>query len=1677
MGSQPDYHAWFANLQRCAMIQRRRYTAALLFALNAIWLQVPVQAQNLCAIDFSNNYFWNAETEIPVPNNCQGATGFRCLRAEATGVLVKKSVASCDPNAGPCAVEVHAYFKAEGVRSMIIEDGGGIPNGSIPTPWAYWYPCAGADCTETIVCGVAGLGGQINFDNVDTWAQLSLSCAQALSTNLSVKARICPVGCQKNTVIELPSVELARQLGCVVPPPRKHDCECETSRTVGSGCAGLDGEPASAAPPGHPAFVRYSARGAGFSGMPGWQEWRKTLGLGWSHEYAMRIVEDPVVHNETDVWLITPTATFRRFYDLEAGGGLRRYQATSPSDEKRSLYFNTATQSYALHELDGTIHLFDAAGRWLSTTDRNGHGDQGSYNGSGQLTLVTMADGRRDAFTYDGSGKLASIAQMGAGVTDCVANPQGCRTWTYSWSGDSLRQIGRPDNTAWLFAYEDGRVPGFMTRMYLKGTDGNIRLETAWQYDSSGRVVDIWRGTTNENANFPPSPNASSVDRWSFAYTELDAQGRPTQVDVTDPLRGTPAIVSLGYDTVSNKPRLNSISGDCPTCWLGPNSQLTYDDLSANPLLPISVTNGRGVRTDFAYDTNGMMTLQIDGANDPFDDPNLTRSTVWEYDPGYPALVTSIEGPFTGAVGSRITTFTRGPTGDIDTKTIEGIEATRPGGTFSLPTQYTYVAGLPQTIDPPGYGTADQTSFTYAVPNTNGMLADSRTDPLVGATNFAYDLFNRRTRVTDPNDVATDTEYDALGRVTRVIQRGDDDLSEADDLITVNFYNPVGDLYCVKLPRGNGLEYVYEFIPARTSRLLEVRRGTVVASPNGSSCLEVSTGTPAERTIYTLDQSGNRTSEKRYRSSGAGWQGVADYEATYTYTTRCRLDKVTLGSGAAAAVTEYAYDCAGNLDRLWDALHPRPSYPGQPSTSYEYDALDRLISASQPWGGAGGGDVVTTYAYDDQDHLISVDDAEHNVTSYIYSDRDLLTEQVSPVSGTTAHSYNDHGAQISSTDARNVTVDREVDELDRVTSIDYPAPDDALDTSFTYDGLETDFLKGRLAAIDRGNGASLIEYAYDRFGRMLQDGLLSYEYDANGNRSEIGYGDGTTACYTFDFGDRQATLAFSTTGGATPCESGTSPLVSASSYYAQGPLGTAVLGNGVTETRTFDQRYVPDRITAATGAPPLLDWDYSTDKLGNPTLLADLVASPDRTYGYQDFQYFLTSAVGPWANSPGQAWTYDKIGNRLSEADSTTPATLTYGYTSNGSGNTPKLATITPAPGNSATGQWAFAFDAAGNQTSITASGGELFGTDVFGYSAESKLASLGTDYGNASTTLLYDGRGFLRQSLLTYPNGDLLKAEPRYSSTGLLLQRKGERSRSFAHPDSGIINTTGSFTKTTDIFYFAGRPIALRTKYEPDGIPGLLYLTTDHLGTPVLSTTTGGEKYWLGGFEPFGEAYTFFGDSEMFLRFPGQWDDASWHTSGRVADMYYNVNRWLDSATGRYSAPDPLGLQAGSRNGINLLYVYAAGRPTFLIDLLGLAVQTRNCDQGFADAIQRAVDKAKDILKDPKDPCELCDNDTKRMLDHLDNATYYCSSEDPSALARTYNLPPNACGGTRNDQGQEDKKSITLVFPRVQNDLICGCIEGSILHEASHNVLNKGDMLGYDSAYDFTRKCTPCSR
>ena len=469
-----------------------------------------------------------------------------------------------------------------------------------------------------------------------------------------------------------------------------------------------------------------------------------------------------------------------------------------------------------------------------------------------------------------------------------------------------------------------------------------------------------------------------------------------------------------------------------------------------------------------------------------------------------------------------------------------------------------------------------------------------------------------------------------------------------------------------------------------------------------------------------------------------------------------------------------------------------------------------------------------------------------------------------------------------------------------------------------------------------------------------------------------------TADYSFDYADRETSLSVTT-------PSGTTDVVADATYLPSGPLSKLTFCSGAWEDRAFNSRYFPDSIvlTASRGRT----WTYSTDAVGNPTEIVETVSCPGdltlanatvttaefyescdgittgpdytvaaggeldlraatrivftdgfrveasgtlsagvdptldddvtKTYAYQDVDYFLAAATGPWGT---QSWTYDKIGNRLTETDN--GATDTYSYTANGTGgNTARLSTIDLAT----FGTRSYTYTAAGHVEDVTA------GANVVDFTWDDAGRLAASDRSTNTAAFLYDGRGFLRQGGEAAGPGTVF---PTYDSSGLLhcLQRQIP-------------------TGTTDyhVFYLAGRPVG-QVALESGQPERWWYFTTDHLGTPVVGTDGNQDELWVNRFDPFGEdpfAGTPGGASEqeIFLRFPGQWDDPVWREAMMGAEGYQNVWRWYETGIGRFSRTDPLGLFRPN------LYAYATTNPITFLDPLGLReIIFTGCEAWFTD-------------------------------------------------------------------------------------------------------------------------------
>jgi YD repeat-containing protein len=180
-------------------------------------------------------------------------------------------------------------------------------------------------------------------------------------------------------------------------------------------------------------------------------------------------------------------------------------------------------------------------------------------------------------------------------------------------------------------------------------------------------------------------------------------------------------------------------------------------------------------------------------------------------------------------------------------------------------------------------------------------------------------------------------------------------------------------------------------------------------------------------------------------------------------------------------------------------------------------------------------------------------------------------------------------------------------------------------------------------------------------------------------------------------------------------------------YDAAGNVTSTTLpsGNGHVEERTYDAAGRLTRVKNVKAGNTLVDFTYTLDPVGNPTqVIRAGSAAGTTTYAY-DVRDRLTEvcfqASCPGGADPFIRWTYDGVGNRLTEARPTGATSYTYNA----------------ADELTQSGSTSYTYDQNGNQTGA--------GSASLSYDLADRLKTHAS--GNTTTTYSYDGDGVRRQA------------------------------------------------------------------------------------------------------------------------------------------------------------------------------------------------------------------------------------------------------------------------------------------------------------------------------------------
>ena len=1260
----------------------------------------------------------------------------------------------------------------------------------------------------------------------------------------------------------------------------------------------------------------------------------RLFGNGWSSPLDAYLVTETAPNGVRWVSIATPDENRRVFASSGAGYIQKFPQGQNPA----SFSYDTLTGLYALREYGADVATY--------------------YRGSdGRIAKMrSLSTGREMTVTYtaglpshvdDSWGNWGwTITAPNALITSIAVDGQ-ANVWNYTYDGNANLTTVDLNGTTWrTYAYVSGGLSA--------AHDAAGNLIESHTYDSDGYAI----------SSVGPSGDISGVS-YGFGNggTYASDGGYPENEDTVQTTWTSGTVTTSTIRFIAGRFRVVQTSGGCVSCGIqdvtysynGSGQRERVQDARGYITLQTFDLAGRLLSTAGPYRPSGCdpetssihCRLTTDALHDNapvataatgtitylYGDATWTDrptfiSTQSVCSPGQLRTETLVYDPVRGTTLSDVTAgFTGSPAAGEQHATVTALyngtegAAFDPGSVFSPGwTALPQPVGLRKSVDGPRTDVSDVTTWVYypmdaSVPGLlRGHLAAIR-DAAGHVTQFSsYDVFGNATRGVDPNGVATESTYDPLGRALTSTLKGVAGCNTAadplcaTDLTTSQTYAPAtGPLALAQRAGGGVTTWTYD------------GRGRVATQSRGASGSALT-----ERLTYAYDPlSGKKSSDQSSAFESGAW--VVKRSETYTYNVTGLLATVVHPGGSSAA---YTYGPDGSIATVRDENH------ASPNTTYAYDPAGRLATVRQTLAGASGGQIATSYGYDIQGNLISVTDPNGNVTTYVYDDFGRMLSQASPVTGTTTYGYDRAGNLLSTTDANGATTVRTYDPLNRVLTATSSRTD--LDTEavvYTYDtAAEGGFGVGRLSQL--GAPAISTIYTYERRGLLTAtddgDFVVTYGYDADGNRTSLGYPSGQVVSYSYDFAGRPVAAS-----------SASKLFVTSASYLPFGPLASMTYGNGTNRTVQYDSRYRPTENKLATASTVIADYLYQNDAIGNITQIRDAVTPTyNRDFGYDDLNRLTTANSGAALWGSG-SYAYDAMGNMTSLHLGS--RTLTFAY----AGTTPRLTSV------SGTYPATVSYDAAGNET-------------LGDYSARNLLQRVGQI--NTIDSRLeydYDGRGVRAHAYSISPG------PPPWGGT--------KTRRSFYSPELHLLAQSDweqfmedGWFNGTEYIWFGDQPVA-QTFTDPT-LPSR-YTFTDHLGTPLLQTASGTSVVWRAEYEPYGRIYSYrVGDSSdpQTLRLPGQ--DAAEFSDLTGTESSYNIFRWYSSSWGRYTQNDPIRTGAAVDP-----YGYVRQRPTVLIDPLGLKETAITNDQAFQPCCEKALGQALfDMHNAPGGGMVMCCNGHK---------------------------------------------------------------------------------------------------
>ena len=901
------------------------------------------------------------------------------------------------------------------------------------------------------------------------------------------------------------------------------------------------------------------------------------IGVYWSHSYNMYIRTTP--YPGTDDREVVYGDGKRHLYLPDGSNGF------IPPEGIYNTLVKNADNTYTLTQKDQVKYNFDTDNRLYSIVDRNGNTITLTYTG-GNLTKITDTVGREINIDYNNIGGADRIISVQGPVRPAV-------TYGYDTYGNLTSVTDARGNTTQYFYTTDHDDKHLLSRInnalgkneirnYYGDKDGNENTasnfhgyfvvkqldaydnETLYEYDLVERITkvtgpdlevtehhydDYYRFTkeidpkgyiiefhydVNGNMDWVKDKNGKTT-----SYTDYDERGNIEEK--TDPLvlpASTGIVTKIEYNSFNDPTKKIEAFGTLNHEWT-----YTYD---SNGNLKTE-TDSELYETSYTYNAYGQVKTKTDANG------NITE---YFYEDAWGNL-TKVKVPATPGCGTNETIYTYDEAGRKLTMT----------DALGNVTQYHYDNNdnLEWVIDPED----EQIVYIYDENNNKTSMQNRRgytttyeyddkdrlkivRDPLLKETTTEYDAFDRKTKVTDKWGNATNYEYDEVGNLKKV--------TNADDKITQYEYDPNGNKIKMTDADLNVWEYghdennrlIWEEDPFNNRTQYEhnevgwvkkitdanLKETTFEYYKNGR--LKQVTDPEGGQSIYTYDGMGNRLTEKDARLE----------TVQYEYDSLNRLVKII---DRNEIETVFTYNCMnmtskkdGNNDTINFTEYDKnnrlktKTYPGPSSVSFTYDENGNTKTMIDSLG-------TTTYAYDELDRILSVEDpflkkVEYtydtaiNKRTIIYPDgKEVLYEydslnrlwKVTDWLGyTTTYAYDNRGNLSGVSNTKGTHVDYTYDISSRlVTAVDKTSGDATI-SSFSY---VLDKLGNRKSATMDVPLAPVfnnksISADYDPESQITDWGSASFGFDDAGKQADKTEGL-TTTTYTYNLDDRLTNIS------------------------------------------------------------------------------------------------------------------------------------------------------------------------------------------------------------------------------------------------------------------------------------------------------------------------------------------------------------------------------------------------------------------------------------------------------------------------------------------------------------------------------------------------------------------------